>query len=249
MRYHKKIAIKTGCLIFFMLIILFSCGAHYNNRYNPDKIQNAINSLVVITTIGEVEGLENIEYQGRGIQITNDILLALTHCTSINTELEIRTPFGYVYKKINVTSEKYYVDGEPIELIGRKHDITLFRRYSNIIFPFKYGEFNKLRLCDDLFMIGWSESQVVNVKDGIVSNLKYPVCDGLVPGSRCFLSTTPVNSGDSGSPVLAIRNNEYELIGIVEGYMAGAEAAGAIFPIDYVQDCINDILNFDFDEF
>lgn len=86
-------------------------------------------------------------------------------------------------------------------------------------FPYQIGNSDDLQVGNFVYVIGNPLSVGINVREGIVSAEKAPletVSVGVNP-MHGFMVSNGLMSGDSGSPIIAIRDGKFELVGISQG--------------------------------
>ncbi|MFH1722963.1 MAG: S1C family serine protease [Candidatus Altiarchaeota archaeon] len=231
--------------LFLLIFTLLGCSFHYYKSAAEIDI-SAVKNLVIIKTTGIVENSQQkVEQVGIGIPLKDGYILSPTHVTKIPRVTMVSTPFGCFSLDREIVDEHYFADGQEIELIGRLYDISLFKGNVKKVFPYKFGDSNKLEIGSKILLIGRSLNKSFNIKTGIVSMPESAPVDS-DPFFRCFLSDNAVNPGDSGGPVLAYRNNQLEIVGIQIGKLSHSnfesEGMGVVFHINSVRLAIQKIL-------
>ena len=226
---------------FVLLAVLILGCAGYRNDYGLD-FQNAYKGLAVIEfkAVLETEKLKREkEWKAIGIVLEDGKVLALTHATSVPLREEMNTPFGTFILEWKTKTERFFIDGEEIKLIGRNGDISLFQSSIKTPFPIPFGDSDELKVGDKVMVIGFSGTILFNAKDGIVSALdvgKY----GLPVKEETLLHSAPVNKGDSGSPLIAFKYGKPEIVGIVNA-MIQDEGMGFAIKINDVKKAIKEV--------
>jgi S1-C subfamily serine protease len=226
----------------------------YENALDVEQINTVMRQMTVITTkaeviiegdLGENPKTRETEMEAIAIYISDKYIVAETHATQVSNEKIIRTPFGMFFLQQKVVSEKFFIDDREIQLIGRHRDISLFEDtepYTGKIIPF--GNSDELEIGTRVIIVGWSLGKGINTKDGIVSMF---ITDDQFnpPGDTIkdisFMLTVPVNPGDSGSPVLAIRGGKYEIVGLTCAMGVG-NGLGFAFYGNFVKDSVKLIM-------
>ena len=244
----RTIVIDTIIAIFLIIAINIFTPAKYSNALDVQQINNVIRQMVVIETQANV--LVKGEVQTRkmeaiAIRIRDGFILAETHATKVPDIALIPTPFGMFVIHQKVISEKFFAEGVEIELIGRHLDVSLFKDPSKDKYPIvPLGNSDDLEIGTDIIVVGWSHGNGINVKTGIVSmfviDTQFDPKGGTIK-DVAFMTTTPVNSGDSGSPALANRDGKYEIVGIVCS-KARDHGLGFAYYSNWVQSVIQKIL-------
>lgn len=205
-------------MVLFMAIIGCATFGYYKSDY-PIKFSEVCEELCLIRTVAifEKDGVQT-EHERTGMAIPlKNVILSLSHVTEIDAIHPVRTPFGVMMidlgKKV---SERYYIDGVEVKLLGREDDISLFKGKTKRFFPFKLGDSDKLKVGDRVVVIGWSLAVVNNMKDGMISSLNSKGIKETYPTKNaCMMISVPINPGDSGSPVLAFTGDVPEIVGVV----------------------------------
>jgi len=241
-------------LIIISVFCLFSCsnlGVNFRNDYSPIDIQTARDSLVVITTIGKVKLADDkvLEKKKRAVAIPlgNGYILALAHCIIVPANFKVNTPFGQFTMSGTVLSQKTYIGKEKLELIGMKDDICLLRskKFKNP-FPFEFGNSDDIKIGDSVLSIGFSFAKDFNVKAGIIStlesNIDYFRKEKTGVPKHTFMHSTPVNGGDSGSPLFAFKGGIMQIIGLTNAMLKDHGMAFAL-KSNYVLKTVEQIKN------
>ena len=224
----KALAVILGvCLLAGCLGI----RTYYRNDYGIDFL-GAYKGLAVIKTESEMEKDDGEKatrkLEGMAIKLDKGLILSLTHVTELPMVEAVRMPFGtlfFSYKK--KLSERHFINGKEIKLIGRKGDVSIFQGDHKESFPFPFGNSDLLEVGDRIAVIGFSFTKLFNFKEGLVSALKVGDAYGKMEND-VMLITVSINPGDSGSPALAFRNGRCEIVGIVN---AGIRDKGMGFAI------------------
>ena len=240
--------IITDVFLALMIILVFWIFSpdKYTNALDVQEIQAVKQTMVVITTKAKVElnGVEReAEMNGIALLLDNGIVLAETHTTQTKEVLMVRMPFGFISVTRKVLEERWFIGDTEIELIGRHRDISLFRIDKETHQAVPFGDSDLLEIGTDIVIIGWSFGRGVNVKTGIVS--RFITTENYNPPSDsingiAIMTDAPVNPGDSGSPVLAMRDGHYELIGLASG-MIKDHGMGFFYHINFIKEAINEI--------
>ncbi len=245
----KKIFI---CII---ILLLIGCSNRYNNLLNP-SITKLKSTIEVITTEVDVK-TPNEKYKERWIthatsfHIGNGYILALTHATKHPGHFIININNKNLLKIDLIIGEySFFINDKPIELIGRFEDISIFKtNHTNIVIPF--GDSDKLELGTEIIIIGNSLMNGINIKRGIVSILD--LSDGYKldkekPNDNykeSFIIDSSTIPGDSGSPVVALKNNQYYLVGVVYASFDKTRSIGMCFDINYIKQVIKRLIKND----
>jgi S1-C subfamily serine protease len=90
------------------------------------------------------------------------------------------------------------------------------------VFPYDIGNSDDLRIGNLVYVVGRPLDQDVNVREGIVSALKGNALSKEIYAhpDNLFMFSGGIVAEDSGSPIIALRDGAYEVVGIAQGVMA-----------------------------
>jgi len=205
------------------------------------EIERIIDSVYFLHTDTEfkLEDGEVIteELEGAGVLIFDRYILTVSHAVSQDIlQVQMLTPMGI--QSIDVPAEKLSehtylkLNGSRISLErvvnGKDDDITIFKVPGGLqlnSFPYKIGNSDELQVGNFLYVIGNPMNYGINVREGIVSSMMAPeAIAAILPRfENAFMISNGVNPGDSGTPVIAIRDGQYELVGLSQGIFTNAQ--------------------------
>ena len=118
-------------------------------------------------------------------------------------------------------------------------DVALFRLPPGLTlksFPYRIGNSDDLEVGNYIYLVGNPMNFGINVREGIVSSLKAPrvVTEVDSIAANAFMVSNGLNPGDSGTPVIAIRDGEYELVGLSQGSFIRSQRLGWVIRINTV---------------
>jgi S1-C subfamily serine protease len=177
------------------------------------------------------------ELDAAGVLTFDRYILTVNHAVSQeNLQVEMITPVGV--QSIDVPSEKLSehtylkLNGTRIELEevvkGKDDDIAIFKVPDGLdlnSFPYDIGNSDDLQVGNFLYVIGNPMNYGINVREGIVSSMIAPeAIAAILPlYENAFMISNGINPGDSGTPVIAIRDGQYELVGLSQGIFTNAQ--------------------------
>jgi S1-C subfamily serine protease len=206
------------------------------------RIQRIIDSIYFLHTDTEfkLEDGEVItaELEGTGVLVLDRYIITVSHAVSHDSlQVEMVTPMGI--QRIDVPAEKLceetYLNlgGSRIRLEevvkGKEDDIAIFKVPDGlqlVSFPYEIGNSDELQVGHFIYVIGNPMNYGINVREGIVSSLVAPeAIAAILPRyDNAFMISNGVNPGDSGTPVIAIRDGKYELVGLSQGIFTNAQS-------------------------
>lgn len=248
----------SGCT--FILANL-SDGRYDNNnllvnsrKMQLQKISLSLAKLITRASFSDhANGTMNKFLIGNGVVLKNGYVLSVEHTISIPSTAEFFTPFGQIFVPLERKTEDitYLMYGEeeiPLKLLFKdeKNDISLFKipeGFDDIpAFPYKLGNSEDLRVGNYVYLFGNPENFGINVRQGIVSALKAPeeISALNAIGKNSFMLTNGLIPGDSGTPIVAIRDGEFELVGITQGTFVGKNVLGWAIRINIILELLSD---------
>lgn len=228
----------------------------YNNAppayQSLEKIAKSTYFIRTVAKFQKEDGtIEQSAREGMGIAIGQGIILTLDHVASIDM-LVWKTPFGDLIEPAEKIAESYAINGEEVEIkkIFRDagEDVALLKVAGMDLhyFPYAFGDSNDLRAGNFLYLFGRAPfSKNLNIRDGIVSAVDGADELALVADNpkRFFMISNGVNQGDSGGPVIAIKNGRFELVGLAHGtYIGVARRVGWALKINFILEKIAPVL-------
>lgn len=202
----------------------------------------------------EKDGVEIVKNKivknGRAIVIM-PYVLALQHVVNVPHVIQetFNLPFGKVTIRLTakeIRAEEHYLQASldsqdkillKTVLVLPELDIVLFRidGHQPFMFPqLVFGESSRIKLGNILFILGSPNLIGPVVRPGIVAafgkDIDRSVLDAYAswdPKDR-FLISAPVSSGDSGSPIVALRHGVPEVIGIADALLVTSGITSAI---------------------
>jgi len=174
---------------------------------------------------------------GTGVVIKGKYILTVEHVVG-QDGYYIRGPFGKM-KLPGWTLEKRVVTllahGErvPLKVLYRNREIDLAlmelpKGVTATSFPGKIGDSDDLKVGNFVYLVGNPSVAGINVRQGIVSALQAPsnVSDMNMIAENTFMISTGLVAGDSGTPVVAIRDGKYEIVGLAQGVYYSSNKLG-----------------------
>lgn len=199
---------------------------------------------------GEEEKIqEEVRQSGRAL-IIPPYVLTLAHIVDLTRiEITVITPVGQQTTYMvadRVEKEEFllrmHLAGKGIALekifISPETDIALFKipdERVNSFLPVRFGYSDELMIGNKIFILGSSRLSGSYVWDGIVSNkgdFSVETHPSSWDGKNGIVLSTPVISGDSGSPVLALRDGVPEIVGLIN--VNFLRHRGAMIAIDFI---------------
>jgi S1-C subfamily serine protease len=222
-----------------------------DGKYDPDSslfidrdgLDPAIDSPVILQTKTLFEtnfSSKPVATESRGIRLViGRHVLTLNHVVT-QYGLEYVTPVGVVLLPSIKIEEKTYLAFRDQKLMlkdllrDRELDIALFEIPANglnlPLLSCPLGNSDELTVGTFLYVVGNPFNSGVNVREGIVSSLVGPEGISEISARRdeLFMISNGVVPGDSGGPVLALRDGVPELVGIVQGTLGSTRIGWAI---------------------
>jgi len=218
------------------------------SRMDMARVAGSIVTLVTRTTFAGPGG-EIIEksIEGSGVVLGRFVLTA-EHTVAQHT-LEIPSPFGSVelpvLKKNEETFLRWRSVDHPMRVLHKNQadDIALFELPAGVqppSFPHPLGNSDDLQVGNFIYVVGNPMNLGVNVREGIVSALRAPreISRIGAKGENAFMVSNGLLPGDSGTPVIGIRDGQFELVGISQGTILQNNRLGWVIRINVIRDSL-----------
>ncbi len=119
-------------------------------------------------------------------------------------------------------------------------DIALFELPLGVSppsYPYEVGDSDDLRVGNYIYAVGNPMNLGINVREGIVSALIAPDQISRIDakGKNAFMVSNGLVPGDSGTPVIAIRDGRFELVGLSQGTFIGNTRLGWVIRINAIR--------------
>ncbi len=231
-------------------------GRYDNNTYlinspkmNLQQISNAIITLRTETMFETQNGKRALHVlEGSGVVVGDRFVLTVEHSVSQH-EIVIQTPFGKYKSPVKKVSEENFVVWEgknyPLRIVyeNKLDDVALFELPPLVrppSFPYTFGNSDDLRVGNYIYVVGNPLNLGVNVREGIVSAMKAPtqISEIDAKGENAFMVSNGLMPGDSGTPVIAIRDGNYELVGLSQGTFLGGTRLGWVIRINVIRELL-----------
>lgn len=227
-------------------------GRYDNHSYMVDsskmelsRIASSIVKLITRTTFEAPDGtrMQN-ELEGSGVVVAGRFILTVEHVVTVHS-LKIQTPVGILEPPVKKIDEETYLrwNGEDHILKAmyrnKDDDIALFELPVDVdppSYPYKVGNSDDLELGNYIYVVGNPMNLGVNVREGIVSALQAPDQISYInaKGENAFMVSNGLVPGDSGTPVIAIRDGNFELVGLSQGTFVGNTRLGWVIRINAI---------------
>ena len=228
-------------------------GRYDNHAFLIDSsrmsLSQVVSSIVVLATRTDFELPDGTrlskELVGSGVVVGGRYILTVDHAAS-QSGIQIPTPFGIMKPPvIKLTENTFLRLGGSDHLLkavyrDQPNDIALFELPEGVrppSFPYALGNSDDLRVGNYIYVVGNPMNLGVNVREGIVSALHAPkeISHVDAKGENAFMVSNGLVPGDSGTPVIAIRDGRYELVGLSQGTFVGNTRLGWVIRINAIR--------------
>ncbi len=225
------------------------------NRRVLDRVIDSIVRIHTETLFEASHASEPVPRDSRGVGIVfGSYVLTLNHVVT-QKSLEADTPFGRITLPSTKLEEKTYLVSSESRLILKavlkdpQLDIALFEIPANNLnlgsLDCPVGNSDELTVGTFLYIIGNPLNSGVNTREGIVSAvLGLQGTEISTRRSDLFVISNGVLPGDSGAPVLALRDGVPELVGLVQGTV-GSTRIGWAIKINSIREALSQFLGED----
>jgi len=187
----------------------------------------------VFAESGNIAEDMEVELRGVGTVMFDNYIFTVNHVTDFEAS---GMPARLLQTLKGQTSYLVLHDGKEVELESvvsdSAVDVAMFRIPDGTqvnSLPYPTGRTEDLQIGNIVYLIGNPQLRGWNYREGIVSQLE-PI-EGFGPGASIFFISAPINRGDSGALVVAVRDGEYEVIGFPRGKFTREEATGFVVGI------------------
>ena len=203
------------------------------------KVSKSIYRIETVTTF-EVGGESStLKIVGMGSSLDNKHILTARHVTSIDT-YQVQTPFGLLTllisreKKITETVSLVFDDGsrDPVKVIYRddEFDFAVLETERGVHPPvYSVGDSSDFRIVN-VVVVPANFQTGLNIRLGYVTQLDFvqygPEGEVAKRSDNIFGVSAVVSEGDSGSPILFLRDGKMELGGLVSFIVLPARGLG-----------------------
>jgi S1-C subfamily serine protease len=202
------------------------------SRMDLKQVMDSFVSLYNVTEFKTEDGaIVQKQKSGSGVILDGRFVLTVEHVV-VQDKYTVDSPLGEIQVPAEKVSEETYFEWKGEKVLLRPvyknpdEDVALLEIVSDVrppSFPYQIGNSDELKVGNFVYVVGNPLSTGMNVREGIVSATKSP--SGLtvvgVNPSHTFMVSNGLMPGDSGSPIIAVRDGRYELVGISQGTITG----------------------------
>jgi S1-C subfamily serine protease len=229
-----------------------------SRRMDLSRIVNSVRQIVTETRfIGEGGEIIRSLTFGTGLILPDNRVLTVAHVVMVNKlTQQLLTPFGVITLVVSeqrAGSETFMVEPEgqkiPLSplLISDEDDVAIMSLPMGTklesAFPYNIGNSDDLRIGNMVYVVGRPLDQDVNVREGIISGLRGNALTKEIYANpdNLFMFSSGIMSGDSGSPIIAIRDGVYEIVGMANGVVARESRLGCAIRINRVKELLQSV--------
>lgn len=255
----------TKSLLIISLIFLGGCGpiwkGGFDKRYDsspiyidPTKkeIERALKGIYRIETITRFslgDSIQTTRAVGHAIALDEHNLLTAKHVVKIDS-FRTFSPFGFIEIPLpekDKVEEKSFIleeDGTRVEVkriySDDDRDFAKLRAHKKLTpFPFPMGNSAELQIGNVVFLLGDFQTGFC-VRMGNVTQLTFTTYGpngevAHIDNDIIGISATTVG-GDSGAPIVSVRDGKFELIGVVTFFVEQARGIGYGLKINAIVD-------------
>ncbi|OGZ30050.1 MAG: hypothetical protein A2931_03950 [Candidatus Niyogibacteria bacterium RIFCSPLOWO2_01_FULL_45_48] len=263
----KKIGLLFALIFVFFVSVSVSAPAEFYSPKPDGKYDNHVflvdpQRFGVVALKNSVVRLENeTEFEGPGGQkiprvitgggiVLGKYILTAMHVV-VQRKLMAQTPFGWVELEAKKISEKNsaVLNGAKIVLTmiytSKEDDIAVLKLPDGVSvpnFPYEIGNSDDLEVGNFVYIVGNPLNLGIIIRPGLVSATEAPKETEEVDGKskNFFVLSGGIYTGDSGTPIVAVRDGRFELVGISEGVFSNASQLGFAIRINVVRKIIGE---------
>lgn len=261
--FHLVLLAKLPLII--TIIFLFGCSPVWkgalDRRYDnsPIYLDPAKNELVtVLKSIHRIETATRFTFEGdvhttraAGLATALDkhTLLTVRHVVRADS-FHVLTPFGVVEVPITesakVEEKSFIIEKDGTRVVAKRiylddeRDFAILRTNRELTpFPFSIGNSDELQIGNVAFLLGDFQTGF-SIRVGNVTQLEFVTYGSGGEAANVNrdifgISATTVE-GDSGAPILSVRDGQLELIGMVTFFVEPARGLGYCLKINTIVD-------------
>ena len=189
-------------------------GKKTNNQISLEKVSQS--TALIISGAGDNMGT------GSGFFIAKSLLVTNSHVVD-NATVENNIKIVAVETQTGV-KDIGFVFAEDI-----KNDLAIIKTVKNTHKPLKLGSYNKVKIGDEIFVLGSPHGLIGTLSKGIVSSKRK------VDDLQLLQITAPISQGSSGSPVLS---KDLKVIGVVVANLKESQNLNFAVPVTYLKKLI-----------
>ena len=189
-------------------------GKKTNNQISLEKVSQS--TALIISGAGDNMGT------GSGFFIAKSLLVTNSHVVD-NATVENNIKIVVVETQTGV-KDIGFVFAEDI-----KNDLAIIKTVKNTHKPLKLGKYNKVKMGDEIFVLGSPHGLIGTLSKGIVSSKRK------VDDLQLLQITAPISQGSSGSPVLS---KDLKVIGVVVSILKESQNLNFAVPVTYLKKLI-----------
>ena len=171
-----------------------------------------------------ISGTGNSIKTGSGFFITESLLVTNSHVVE-NALIQEDVKVVFIETKQGVK------DRGLVFIEDKKSDLAIIKTIKKTHKPLKLGKYSKVKMGDEIFVLGSPQGLVGTLSKGIVSAKRKE------NDFQILQITAPVSQGSSGSPVLS---KDLEVIGIVVAILESGQNINFAVPVNYLEKLIQD---------
>jgi S1-C subfamily serine protease len=263
----KVVNMKKLLLVLIMLLMgctIIPNNVRFDNEYDYDlsmvtshdleSIRESVIPFITVTTFKNGEDIEKYELMGNGTVLPGNYILTVSHVAYV-PNYTVFTPFGPMamdhYKRMS--AETYLIlNGKkvPLRIVYNDPnvDVALLKAPDNVELPtFKHelGDSDDLKIGNYVYLFGNPLNQGRNVREGTVTSLMAPQQISQVDAiaENTFMISNGLIPGDSGTPVIALRDGRYEIVGLAQGVFTTNNKLGWVIRINVVKELLKEYLD------
>ena len=235
-------------------------GKYDNNNYLVKSakmdLERVRTAVVHIEATTEYIGEDGEEYTAQrfvgGVVIAKRYILSVAHGISKNDEVEVEMPDGIETMPAKIVSRTVSIlDRErkpivPISVIylSYEKDIAFYELPKGLFmdpFPYAIGNSDELKEGNFVYIVGYSLGHGTSIRDGIVSALRWQSRRLFIPSAlreHFFMVNTGIIPNDSGTPIIAVRDGMFELVGIASSTNLSFSELGVVVRVNEIRKAI-----------
>ena len=169
-----------------------------------------------------ISGIGNSMTTGSGFFITKSLLVTNSHVVE-------NAVIKHNIKIVSIETQQGIKDIGFVFVEDRDNDLAIIKTIKKTHKPLKLGKYNKVKMGDEIFVLGSPQGLIGTLSKGIVSAKRKGT------GFQMLQLTAPISQGSSGSPVLS---KDLKVIGIVVAILESGQNINFAVPVTYLKKLI-----------
>ena len=224
--------------LFVISLVIFSASATFKIINQKEMKKSSLKKFQKKQPLKKILSLEDISKStalimsgsgknietGSGFFIEKSLLVTNSHVIE-------NAVMADGFKMALIETQEELKDVGLVLVEDKKNDLAIIKTIKKIHKPLILGEYNEVKMGDEVFVLGSPQGLAGTLSKGIVSAKRKN------DNFQLLQITAPISQGSSGSPVLS---KDLKVIGVVIGLLSKGQNINFAIPINYLKKLIKD---------